>query len=212
MTSKEYRNVTIGIIAAWCAFAIAASAAHVFKSDVASPPIALGLAAGIPLVAFGIWYGVSAGFRNFLLSLDPRALTIVQSWRFAGIAFVAMFAYGLLPGAFANPAGWGDILIGLTAPWVALKLAEPGRKGAFITWNLLGMLDLVNAVAIGTTMRLIAPQGISTEAMTVWPLSIVPTFLVPLFFILHVIVIAQARRWPARATAAGREQVAATAA
>jgi len=31
--------------------------------------------------------------------------------------------------------------------------------------------------------------------MTVLPLSLVPTFLVPLFFIFHVITIAQARKW-----------------
>ena len=32
-------------------------------------------------------------------------------------------------------------------------------------------------------------------AMTVLPLSLIPTFLVPLFFILHLICIAQARAW-----------------
>jgi len=34
--------------------------------------------------------------------------------------------------------------------------------------------------------------------MTVLPLSLIPTFLVPLYLILHVISIAQARRWPLR--------------
>ena len=38
--------------------------------------------------------------------------------------------------------------------------------------------------------------GLAADAMTVLPLSIVPTFLVPLFFIMHIILIAQARRWP----------------
>jgi hypothetical protein len=40
------------------------------------------------------------------------------------------------------------------------------------------------------------PYGVSTSAMTVLPLSLIPAFLVPLFLILHVISIAQARRWP----------------
>ena len=31
--------------------------------------------------------------------------------------------------------------------------------------------------------------------MTALPLSLIPTFAVPLFFILHVICIAQATRW-----------------
>jgi hypothetical protein len=33
--------------------------------------------------------------------------------------------------------------------------------------------------------------------MTVLPMSYIPTFAVPLFLILHIICIAQARRWPA---------------
>jgi hypothetical protein len=32
--------------------------------------------------------------------------------------------------------------------------------------------------------------------MTVLPLSLIPTFAVPLLLILHAISIAQARRWP----------------
>jgi hypothetical protein len=131
----------------------------------------------------------------------------VQSWRIAGFVFVVLYVYGILPGIFANPAGWGDIFIGLTAPWVALKLAQPGHRTGFIAWNALGMLDLVSAVTLGTTSRLIHPHALAADAMTVLPLSIVPTFLVPLFFIFHIIVIAQARRWPAAASAQNRQSV-----
>jgi hypothetical protein len=196
MSNRDYGKLAIGILAVWFVFALAASAAHVFKAFGKTPPIALGLAAIVPVVVFWGWFRASAGFREFVLSLEPRALTIVQSWRFAGFAFVALYVYGVLPGIFANPAGWGDIFIGLTAPWVALKLAQPGHKTGFIVWNALGILDLVNAVAMGTASRVLNP-GLTAGAMTVLPLSIVPTFLVPLFFILHMIAISQARRWPA---------------
>jgi hypothetical protein len=196
MSSKDYGKLAVGIIAAWFVFALSASAAHVFKQSSAAPPIALGLSVLIPVVVFWIWFRTSAGFRDFALSLDPRVLTIVQSWRIAGFAFVVLYVYGILPGVFANPAGWGDIAIGLTAPWVAMKLAEPGHRKGFIVWNALGILDLVVAVTTGTTSRLVHPHGLAADAMTVLPLSIVPTFLVPLFLILHIIVIAQARRWP----------------
>jgi hypothetical protein len=206
MSSRDYGKLAIGILAVWFVFAIAASAAHVFKAMGEMPPIALGLAAIVPVVLFGIWFRASAGFREFLLSLDPRTLTIVQSWRFAGFAFVALYVYGVLPGIFANPAGWGDIFIGLTAPWVALKLAQPGHKTGFVVWNALGMLDLVNAVALGAASRLLNP-ALTAGAMTVLPLSIVPTFLVPLFFILHVIVIAQTRRWPEEASVTMKHRV-----
>jgi hypothetical protein len=74
------------------------------------------------------------------------------------------------------------------------------------------MLDLVTAVTLGTTSRLINVGGLAADAMTVLPLSIVPTFLVPLFFIMHIIVIAQARHWPGVEGARNRQRVAASAA
>lgn len=211
MSSKDYGKLAVGIIAAWFVFALSASAAHVFKQSSAAPPIALGLSVLIPVVVFWIWFRTSAGFREFVLSLDPRVLTIVQSWRIAGFAFVVLYVYGILPGIFANPAGWGDIAIGLTAPWVAMKLAEPGHRKGFIVWNAIGILDLVVAVTTGTTSRLIHPHGLAADAMTVLPLSIVPTFLVPLFLIMHIIVIAQARRWPEAEAARNHQRVPASA-
>jgi hypothetical protein len=212
MSGREYGKLAIGIIAAWFVFVLSLGAADVFKQSSAALPVALGLAVAIPVVAFWIWFRTSAGFREFALSLDPRVLTIVQSWRIAGFAFVVLYVYGILPGVFANPAGWGDIFIGLTAPWVAVKLADPGHRKGFIAWNVLGMLDLVVAVATGATSRLIDPHALAADAMTVLPLSIVPTFLVPLFAILHIIAIAQARRWSEVEGARNRQRVAASAA
>jgi hypothetical protein len=211
MSSKDYGKLAVGIIAAWFVFALSASAAHVFKQSSAAPPIALGLSVLIPIVLFWIWFRASAGFREFALSLDPRVLTIVQSWRIVGFVFVVLYVYGILPGIFANPAGWGDIAIGLTAPWVAMKLAEPGHRKGFIVWNALGILDLVVAVTTGTTSRLVHPHGLAADAMTVLPLSIVPTFLVPLFLIMHIIVIAQARRWPEAEAARNQQRAPASA-
>jgi len=127
------------------------------------------------------------------MSLNPRVLTLVQSWRIVGYAFLILAAYGILPKLFAWPAGWGDILIGATAPFVALRLTKNSRRGSFILWQVLGIVDLVNAVTLGALSGYIDPKGVGGGAMTVLPLSLIPTFLVPLFLILHVICIAQAR-------------------
>jgi hypothetical protein len=102
---------------------------------------------------------------------------------------------GILPAVFAWPAGYGDMAIGATAGFVAWKLSDPAHRNSFIVWQLLGILDLVNAVGVGTTAFLLSPQGPPMVPMTVLPLSLIPTFLVPLFFIFHVISIAQARTW-----------------
>ncbi len=195
MNDANYGRLTIGLIAAWFVFALSAGALHVFKTDPNLPPLALGLAALTPIVVFLLWFGTSAGFRQFVLSLNPRTLTLVHSWRIAGFTFLALYAAGLLPGVFALPAGLGDIAIGATAHLAVTKLANFSRRRGFILWQVLGILDLVVAIMLGTTARLIDPNGVSTGVMNVLPMSLIPTFAVPLLIILHVICIAQARRW-----------------
>jgi hypothetical protein len=79
-------------------------------------------------------------------------------------------------------------------------MANPIHRNGFIVWQVLGIADLVAAVGLGTTAGLLSPHGPSMAAMTVLPLSLIPTFLVPLFFILHGICIAQARAWKSDST------------
>ena len=47
--------------------------------------------------------------------------------------------------------------IGATATIVAWKLANPAHRNSFILWQLIGIADLVNAVGLGTTARLLKP-------------------------------------------------------
>ncbi len=197
MNNASYGRLTGGLIAAWFIFALSASALHLFKTDPDVPPLALGLAVLIPLVVFLLWFATSVGFRQFALSLNPRTLTFVHSWRIAGFTFLALYAAGLLPGVFALPAGWGDIAIGATAPLAALKLANFSRRRGFIFWQTLGIVDLVTAVVLGTTARWISPSEPSTAIMSALPMSLIPTFAVPLLIMLHIICIAQARQWKA---------------
>jgi hypothetical protein len=198
MTNTQYGRLTVGLIAAWFLVCFTASAQHLLQNNAGTPPLALGLTALTPLAVFGIWYAISQGFRSFVLSLNAQTLTIIQSWRIAGYVFLVASVYQLLPPLFAHSAGWGDVFIGITAPFVALRLANPDHRASFLVWNFLGIADLVSAVTLGSTTQFIDPHAVATSAMTVLPLSLIPSFAVPLFLILHVISIAQARRWPVR--------------
>ena len=157
----------------------------------------MGIAASAPLVLFSLWFAVSKKFRQFTLSLNPTILTSVQASRLIGFTFVLLEARGVLPAIFAWPAGYGDMAIGATAAFVAWKFVNPRHRHSFILWQVLGITDLVLAVTLGTTAILFSPHGPTTAAMTVLPLSLVPTFLVPLYVISHAICIAQARTWKA---------------
>ena len=122
-----------------------------------------------------------------------------SSWRFGGFAFLALYTYGVLPGYFAWPAGLGNMAIGAAAPWMLVGLARERGFAAswkFVTWNVLGILDLVVAVSVGAVVPLLFPNAVSaipTGAMTRLPLVLIPGFFVPGYLILHVIALAQAR-------------------
>jgi len=203
----NYRKLTTLLIAGWFLFALSASALYLFKNDANRIGLGVAIAAVAPILVFSLWFAGSKGFRQFALSLNPQLLTLVQSWRIVGFTFVLLEARGVLPAIFALPAGYGDMAIGATATLVAWKLANPSYRNSFIIWQVLGIMDLVTAVSLGTTAGLLSPSGPSMAAMTVLPLSLVPTFLVPLFFIFHAICIAQARAWNADSMEAAHKQL-----
>jgi hypothetical protein len=194
---SRYGKLMAGLVGVWLVWSVAASALHFYKAGPDGYPLRVGLAAIIPIALFLVSFFRSQRFREFTLALNPRSLTMAQSLRVQGFVFLVLASYGILPRVFAWPAGWGDIFIGATAFLVALNWANAGHRRSFIFWQLLGIADLVNAVTLGTIAQVIDPHGIPTSAMTVLPLSLIPTFFVPLFLILHVICIAQAVRWQA---------------
>jgi hypothetical protein len=195
---RKFMKFVAGVIAAWFAVVLSASVLHLFRTGPDVPPFPIGLAVLIPVALFSVWFAASSRFREFAFALNTRTLTMVQAWRIGGFLFLVLYTYHILPGIFALPAGWGDMAIGATAPIVAMTLAKSKRKISFMLWHLLGMADLLMAVSLGAAAAFIDPHGIPTSAMTALPLSLIPTFAVPLLMILHIICIAQARRWPER--------------
>ncbi|UCH74683.1 MAG: hypothetical protein JSU82_02165 [Rhodospirillales bacterium] len=195
--SPARRVVAVGGL--WMAAAIAVSLSGVLAPPQGAPPLRLFAAAGLPVLVFVLWYRSSTAFRRWILDLDLRLIVMLQAWRVIGGVFLVLLAFGLLPALFAWPAGLGDIAIGLTAPLVALALwrrpAWATGRG-FLAWNLLGLHDFGVAIATGTLASGLFPglvQGATAGAMNVWPLSIIPGFLVPFFAILHLVAILQAR-------------------
>lgn len=190
-----YAKGILGLIAVWFAVAVTAAAMGVFSENLNGFGAAVGIAAMAPLLVFFVWFASSDRLRTFLLSLNPRTLTAFHSWRIVGFVFVLLEAQRRLPAQFALPAGYGDMAMGMTATFVAWKLAAPRWRGAFLVWQTLGVADLVLAIGTGITAGMLDPHGIAMTPMTVLPLRLVPTFGVPLLLMVHTISIAQARRW-----------------
>jgi hypothetical protein len=191
--------VTIALTA-WLLLVLSFGAAGAFVGPPGTPPIALAMGVGIPLMLFFASLRLSQSFREFVLSLDLRLIAGMQAWRWAGLGFLSLYAQKVLPAVFALPAGLGDMAIGVTAPWIILALIrQPGfaASGAFVRWNVLGILDLIVAISIGTLSAFFAtgaPGEISTAPMATLPLLLIPAFLVPLFLMLHITALMQSRQ------------------
>lgn len=198
------RHTTQTVLALWFAAVFALGAAGAFVTPAGRPPLPILLGAMLPFLAFAAAYAGSSAFRELVLSADLRLLTGLQAWRAGGLGFLALYANGLLPGIFAWPAGLGDIAIGVTAPWIVLRLVrDPSFAGsrAFVVWNALGVLDLVVAVGTGAaSATLLAGYtgGVTTSPMTHLPLVLIPAFFVPLFVLLHVTAFLQAAEYGGR--------------
>ncbi len=194
------RTLIASVLALWFGLVVILAANGAFVRPPEVPPFPILLGATIPLAAFIAAYLGSSAFRAWILALDLPLITALQAWRAGGLGFLALSAHGLLPGLFAWPAGWGDIAIGVTAPWVVLALIRrPGFAGSrtFVAWNLLGILDLVVAVSAGVLTSGFVPGlagEVTTAPMSQLPLVVIPAYLVPLFIMLHIAALAQARR------------------
>lgn len=193
-------KLVAGALAAWFALVVLLGAHGAFVPAPGTPPLPIFIGFAVPIAVFFGVYRLSPVFRAFVLGLDLRLVTAIQGWRFAGLGLIALYTYGVLPGAFAWPAGLGDIAIGLSAPWVMQALQRRPQFAAskgFVAWNALGILDLLDAMGTGTASSLLAVgavDGATTVPMAQLPLVLIPAFFVPIFFMLHVAALIQARR------------------
>jgi hypothetical protein len=138
----------------------------------------------------------------------PSRLAIPQLFRAIGATFLIAWQQGQLPALFAIPAALGDVAIGVAAPIIWLRLRrDPSRRRGALWFNVLGILDLTVAVAIGFVAAASPYQLLhtdpSTDAVGVLPLAIIPTLLVPFALVLHVASIQRLRGSHAGETSAG---------
>lgn len=187
------------LLAAWLLAVLILASHGAFVGAPGSPPIALLVAFVAPIATFVTAFRASTAFRTFVLNFDPRVLVAMQAWRFGGFAFISLYVYGILPGYFAWPAGLGDMAIGFTAPWILIGLMQSrafASSRRFITWNLLGLLDLAVAMSLGAIGSFLisgGPGSITTAPMAELPLVLIPVYLVPLFIMMHIAALAQLR-------------------
>jgi hypothetical protein len=184
------------VLAAWAIVTAKLALDGFYAPDEAQafPPIGLPLIVALVLLALAV--ATSPSLRTLLS--DQKDLIRLNLWRLEGAVFLLLAVTGQVPLLWAIPAGVGDVLVGSTAFWVASRLDAPGGKRLAVAFNVFGLMDLVVAVGLGiatspgpTRLFLTTP---TSELLTRFPLALVPTFLVPLAFALHIVSLWQLSR------------------
>ncbi len=197
-TSPVIGWVVFLIGVSWFASIIAIALSGGFEADIGKKPIAILLAVTMPVIIFGTSYLNIKGFRNWILALDMRQLILLHSWRMVGVGFIFLYFHDKLPALFALPAGIGDAIAAISALFLGIALYQNAstvpQKRVYV-WNTFGLLDFIIAVSMGVTTRtneiLYFTDQASSDIMGVFPLVLIPCFIVPFYIITHIIIYIQ---------------------
>jgi hypothetical protein len=145
-------------------------------------------------------FGVSVGFGFIVWGLitwryiwpslrtRPRRdalipLLLLHSFRFVGLSFLVPGVVSPdLPLAYARPAAYGDLATAILALLSIMTLETPLSTMLVWTFNIVGATDLLFAFYRGDRNGVGLAPGLQGAAY------FIPTVLVPLLFITHVLV------------------------
>jgi hypothetical protein len=137
------------------------------------------------LMGFVVWGLIGA--RYIWPALQPRSrsealrpLLLLHAFRYVGL--VPGVVSPDLPDAFARPAAYGDPATSLLALFGIATLGS--RLGTIIVWvfNIVGTVDLLNAFYQADRLGVGIAPGLQGAAY------FIPTVLVPLLLVTHVLV------------------------
>ena len=196
--SPLQKLMTVTIAGLWIGLAIALATTGIYAATATPVPV-VGVMVVLPVIAVGGAALLSTRVRETLLALPVPLLLGLNALRILPGAFILLLAsQGKLTGPFPQSAGWGDIIVGVIAIPLMLAAARnfAGSRRALLAWNILGTLDLVEAVALGVLSAPGSPLQIfggeiGSTAMWSLPWSSIPTLLVPFYFITHGIIFAR---------------------
>lgn len=191
---------TGALLLLWTAFAWAAVRTGLDRALAGGFP-------GLPVLYLALAAAAAWTFRDALLGegVPQQLLIALQLFRPIGLLFVLEWDRGALPGSFAHPAGWGDLLAGLVAAWVLWRHPRgPVPPRLVLLVATVGLLDFASAFFFGFTSSATPVQLFAFDnpnRVLEYPLGFIPIFLVPYAVMAHLLSLAQLRRDTARARA-----------
>lgn len=180
------------VLFAWFAVALFFACQRVFSAAANTEVPLIGFAIGIPIIVGAVLMATLPSVREIIAAIPQSWLVTLQFYRVLGAVFIILYMAGQLPGVFALPAGYGDVLVGLTALFVGAAEARhlAGRTKLVVLWNLLGLADLTIAVTTGFLSTPTRFQIFALDAPNIligsFPLVLIPVYAVPLSVLLHI--------------------------
>jgi hypothetical protein len=176
------------VLLAWLCFAVGLAG---WFHNASAPAVAATVWTLTALVLIACWK--IGPISAWTLNVDLRWLLLFHLTRLvAGVYFLVLCWRGELPCAFARPAGWGDIIVAVLALAVIAVMRTEFAKTLLLFWNTIGLIDIVFVVF--SALRFGLRDWQSMHALRELPLSLLPTFLVPLIIASHVLIFVRLAR------------------
>ena len=184
------------VIAIWMVILLGLGASG-FLADFSSFPPRIMLVLIVPLIAL-IWMVTSRHSDGIVNKVPASWVVKMQVFR----VFVELFIWWAyldqdLPVQMTFEGRNFDILVGLTAPLVAILWLKPGKEkpGWVLAWNILGLVILLNIVVTAVLSMPTPIQYFFNEPANTlvggFPWVLLPGILVALAVALHLISIKQ---------------------
>ena len=194
MNENPKRLLTL-VLLGWLCFAVGLAG---WFHNASAPDVAATVWTLTALVLIACWK--IGPIRVWALNVDLRWLVLFHLTRLiAGIYFLVLCQRATLPCVFAMRAGWGDIIVAVLALPVVAAMRTEFAKALLLIWNTIGSIDIVFVVF--SALRFGLRDWQSMHGLRELPLSLLPTFFVPLIIASHFLIFVRLSRAESRKTA-----------
>jgi hypothetical protein len=196
IAKRRVFNLTTGSILLWLLFVSVWSASGMM-ANFENFPFNFAPVVVIPVATILLLVFFSRALAEILTQIPTHQIVLMQNFRvFVEVLLWLLFIVNMLPEQMTFEGRNFDILAGLTAPFVSWMLYRNKiSRTVVIIWNFVCLGLLLNIVTIAV-LSTPSPWRVffeepSNTVVTLFPISFLPGFLVPLALTLHLFSLKQ---------------------